>query len=346
MKRRPFLKLSGGLVGSAAVSLSTNAVWGKGDGIVDRVQGVPYRMLGRTGEKVSIVGFPSLGLIHEEQDVCNKSVRSAIERGVNYLDTAPAYGNGDAEIKLGKALQGVDRSKYLLACKTKMRTKDGAREELERSLKRLGTDHFDVYQMHHLRTTDEVREAFGPNGAMETFFKAKEEGKVRFLGFSSHTTKSALLAMEKHKFDTVMFPINFIENYTFGFGDDVMDKAEEIGAAVLAIKPMCGGNWPKDAERTRKWWYRPIEEQDKVNMAIRYTLSQPGVVVGFPPGFVDLFEKALVAAKSYQPVSDGELAELKKIASNSLSVFEERQKLYSVANPELDGIYQCPYASA
>ncbi|MDP8244658.1 MAG: aldo/keto reductase [Candidatus Hinthialibacter antarcticus] len=346
MKRRPFLKLSSGLAGGAAMGMVSSSVWGAGDGIVDRVHGVPYRMLGRTGEKVSIIGYSSLALIHGEQDACNQSVQSAIERGVNYLDTAPAYGNGDAEIKLGKALVGVDRSKYLLACKTKMRTKDGAREELERSLERLKTDHFDVYQMHHLRTTDEVKEAFGPNGAMETFFKAKEEGKVRFLGFSAHTTKSALLAMENYNFDTVMFPINFIENYAFGFGDEVMDKADEIGAAVLAIKPMCGGNWPEGVERTRKWWYRPIEDQDKVNMAVRYTLSQPGVVIGFPPGFLDLFEKALIAAKTYQPVSDDELTALKEIASSSLSVFEERQKQYSVANPELDGIFQCPYASA
>lgn len=346
MKRRPFLKLTGGLAGGAALGMASTSVWGAGDGIVDRVNGIPYRMLGRTGEKVSIVGYPSLALIHEEQEKCNQSVHAAVEQGVNYLDTAPAYGNGDAEIKLGKALVGVDRSKYLLACKTKMRDKDGAREELERSLERLKTDHFDVYQMHHLRTTDEVKEAFGPNGAMETFIKAKEEGKVRFLGFSAHTTKSALLCLENYNFDTVMFPINFIENYTFGFGDEVMEKAGEIGAAVLAIKPMCGGYWPEGVEKTRNWWYRPIEDQDKVTMAMRYTLSQPGVVAGFPPAFVELFEKAVVAVKDYQPVSDDELTTLKQIASSSLSVFEERQKQFSMVNPELDGIFQCPYATA
>ncbi len=346
MKRRPFLKLSSGLAGAAAMGALPKSVWGEGDGIVTRVNGVPYRVLGRTGEKVSVVGYPSLGLIHEEQDACNQSVHGAVDKGVNFFDTAPAYGNGDAEIKLGQALVGIDRSQYFLACKTKMRDKEGSRLELERSLQRLKTDHFDLYQMHHLRTTDEVKQAFGPNGAMETFFKAKEEGKVRYLGFSAHTTKSALLALQNYGFDTVMFPINFIENFTFGFGDEVMDLAAEKGSAVLAIKPMCGGYWPKDVKKTRNWWYRPLEDQDTITMAMRYALSQPGVVVGIPPAFVELFDKAVVAAKNFQPVSDNELKTLKTIASQSLVVFEERQKKYTRIDPMLDGIFQCPYATA
>lgn len=345
MKRRPFLKLSGGVAGGLTLGLAPGALSAPVE-IVDRVNGVPYRVLGRTGERVSIVAYPGLALVHDEQPVCTRSVHNAIDQGINYLDVAPAYGNGDCEIKLGNALEGVSRDRYLLACKTKMRDKAGAREELERSLKRLKTDHFDVYQMHHLRTVEEVQQAFGPDGAMETFFEAQKEGKVRFLGFSSHTTKSALEAMKSHSFDTVMFPINFIEHFTFGFGNEVIELANQQGAAVIAIKPMCGGYWPKDVQMTRDWWYRPLEDKDDIAKALRFTLSQPGVTIGVPPGFIDLFDRALESIRTFEPVSEDEIAALKAMAAERLSVFEERQNQFGMASPHEEGLYPCPYATA
>lgn len=350
MKRRPFLKLAGGLAGACALGVHPSFAKLKTDGeIVKKVKDVPYRALGRTGMEVSIAGFPGLSMVHQDQEACNKAVANALELGVNFYDVAPAYGNGDAEIKLGNALKDMDRDSYHLACKTKMRDKEGARMELERSLERLHTDHFDLYQMHHLRTTDEVRQAFGPGGCMETFFEAQKEGKVRYLGFSAHTTKSALLAMKNYNFDTVMFPINFIENYAFGFGAEVMDLAAEQGAAVLAIKPMCGGYWPEGRERTRNWWYMPLEDQETITKAMNFTLSKPGVTVGIPPAFLELFEKAVVAAKEYHVPDEKELDELKNLAAESLSVFEERQKQYSHApglEEEQSELFKCPYALA
>ena len=227
---------------------------------------------------------------------------------------------------MGVGLQGIDRRRIFLACKTKMRDKKGAREELERSLKRLKTDHFDLYQMHHIRTPEEVRQALGPGGAIETFLKAKEEGKVRFFGFSAHTTKGALEAMRGFRFDTVMFPINFIEFFQLRFGGAVMDLAREQGVAVVAIKAMCGGTWPQGVERSRRWWYRPLEEDEKIRMAVRFTLSQPGVVAGFPPGFLDLAEKAVEAGRSYRPITEAELAQLREISSTCGSVFRREEE--------------------
>src|SRR5207302_7576249 len=146
------------------------------------------------------------------------------------------------------------RSQYFLACKTKKRDREGARLELERSLKRLKTDYLDLYQLHHLVQPSAVKQALGPDGAMETILKAREEGKIKYIGFSAHTTKGALEALNGFKFDTIMFPINFVEYYTRGFGKDVLAKANEQGAGVLAIKPLSWGTWPKEGTRNREWW--------------------------------------------------------------------------------------------
>jgi predicted aldo/keto reductase-like oxidoreductase len=290
----------------------------------EKVAGLPRRTLGRTHEKVSIIGFPGLALRHYEQSQCTAGIHDAFERGVNYFDVAPAY--GDAEVKMGIGMQGIDRSSIFLACKTKMRDKVGAREELERSLTRLKTDHFDLYQMHCLRTPQEVQQALGPNGAIETFLKAKEEGKVRYLGFSAHTTKGALEAMKGFRFDTVMFPINFIELFKMEFGKSVLELANSQGAAVLAIKPMCGGAWTKDAERARKNWYRPLEDESEISLALRFTLSQQRVAAGIPPAFLDLLDKAIEAARSYRPITKAETDKLQELAKTCESLFRSEEE--------------------
>jgi predicted aldo/keto reductase-like oxidoreductase len=295
------------------------------------VAGLPRRTLGRAGQKLSIVGFPGLALVHYDQKRCDAGVREALDRGVNYFDVAPAYGNGEAETKMGIAMEGLDRSRYFLACKTKKRDKDGAREELERSLQRLRTDHFDLYQMHHLVRPEEVKRALGPGGAIETFLKAKEEGKVKYFGFSAHTTKAALEAMKGFRFDTVMFPINFVEFYLRGFGKEVLDLADQQGAAVLAIKPMSRGVWPKEVERTRQWWYRSVEEENEVNLAWRFTLSRKGVVAGIPPSFLDLLDQAIAAGKAYRPPTEVELEAMQQIAKSCESIFVREEAMVAGA---------------
>jgi len=324
MKRRTFLKTVGGAAGAAALGLPP--ILGAEE-TVEKVAGLPRRALGRTGQKLSVVGFPGLALIHYDQDKCTAALHDAFERGVNYFDVAPAYGEGQCETRMGIGLQGLDRSRYFLACKTKKRDRDGARKELEQSLKLLKTDHFDLYQMHHLVTPAQVQEALGPGGAVETFLKAKEEGKVRWMGFSAHTTKAALAVMKGFKFDTVMFPINFVEYYTRGFGQEVLALAQEQGAAVLAIKPLSWGTWPKDVRKTREWWYRSVEELKDIELAMRFTLSQPGVVAGIPPSFLDLVDRTIEAARSFQPLDAPAAERLKEMAANRESIFlpEERQ---------------------
>ncbi len=328
MKRRSFLKTAGTVAGGYALGLD-RALGAEGAGVQageEKVNGMPRRLLGRTGRKISIVGFPGLSLVHYDQERGTKGLHDAFARGVNYFDVAPAYGNGEAETKMGIGLQGIDRSKIFLSCKTKKRDKAGAREELERSLERLKTDHFDLYQLHHFWNPEQVKQAFGPNGAMETLLKARDEGKVKYLGFSAHTRRAALDALKGFRFDTVMFPINFVEDFKIGFSEPVLKLAKQRGAVAIAIKPLSMGAWPEGAERKRKWWYKTTETQQEVDLAMRYTLSLNGVVTGIPPSFLDLLDKAIIAAKSYKPITKGQIAKLKTKAEASLSVFERQEK--------------------
>ena len=145
---------------------------------------IPRRQYGRTEEQLSVIGFGGMVV----QDVSPKQaanfVAQAVEKGINYFDVAPFYGN--AEQRLGPALKPY-RKNCFLACKTLERDAAGAARELKQSLRLLKTDHFDLYQLHALTDVDEVEQAFGPGGAMETFLKAQKDGKIRYIGFSAHS---------------------------------------------------------------------------------------------------------------------------------------------------------------
>ena len=342
MKRRSFLQAVGGAVGTGAVAgsaISTQAAE------PTKVAGMPRRLLGRTGREVSVVTFPGLALTRYEQDECTAGLHKALKNGINYFDVAPAYGkNGACEIRMGIGLQGINRGDYFLSCKTKMRDKAGAREELERSLDRLKTDHFDLYQLHCLQTREHVLDALGPGGAMETILEAKEQGKIRAIGFSAHTTKAALLALENFRFDTAMFPISFAEYFTIGFGKPVLKLAAEQGVAVIAMKAMCRGRWPDDMERTRKWWYRSVEEKDEVDLAWRFALSQDPVAAGIPPSFLDLVDKAIGAARDLQPITEAELKKAQDIAKTCRSLFQREEERVAHHGPHDRPIYpDCPH---
>lgn len=353
MERRSFLKIVGGIAGGYYLGRSVT-LGAESDSKKEHEKDteMPKRVLGKTGQKISIIGFPGLALSKSGQNEGTKALHDAFDKGINYYDVAPAYGNGDSEIKMGIGLQGIDRSKIFLSCKTKFRDKKGARIELERSLKRLKTDYFDLYQMHIISSPEEVEQALGPGGAMETFVKAKEEGKVRYLGLSAHTTKGALAALNGFEFDTIMFPINFIEFFKIDFGRAVLELAKKQGVGVIAIKPMCGGAWPRGTARTRNHWYRTLDNDEEIATAIRFSLSHDTVATAIPPGFIDLFYKAIPAGKSYQKITEAETQKLRETAKSARSVFrwaEERansginshEPLYADSPHEC-----CPYSHA
>jgi aryl-alcohol dehydrogenase-like predicted oxidoreductase len=336
MKRRVFLKTVGGAAGAAA--LGVPKMFAAGDP-TDKSAELPRRVLGRTGVKLSIVGFPGLALTKCDQEKATAALHDAFDRGVNYFDVAPNYGNGDAEIKMGIGLQGMDRAKYFLACKTHKRDQPGAQMELDRSLQRLKTDHFDLYQLHHLVTPTEVKQALGPGGAMDVMLKAKEQGKIKYIGFSAHTTKGALEAMKTFKFDSIMFPINFVEFYTRGFGKEVIELANEQGAGLISIKPISWGTWPKEGQKNREWWYRSVEEPRQIQLALRFALSQKGVTAAIPTSFVDLLDKTIEAAKVFKPLDSDAAKELQQMAANRESIFLNEEKQVALNHPHWNPAY-------
>lgn len=323
MKRRAFLKTVGGAAGVTALGVPDLLAAEP----METVAGLPRRVLGRTGQKLSVVGFPGLALIHHEQERCTTALHEAFDRGVNYFDVAPAYGNGQCETRMGIGLQGLNRDQYFLACKTKQRDRAGARKELEQSLKLLKTDHFDLYQMHHIVQPSAVKQALGLDGALEAMLQARDEGKIKWIGFSAHTTKGALEALKGYNYDTVMFPVNFVEFYNRGFGREVLALAKERGTAVLAIKPISLGAWPKGTPKSRDWWYRMVEEPQDIELALRFSLSQQGVAAVIPASFLDLLDRCITAAKAFKPLDETAVAQLKQMAAGRDSLFlgEEQQ---------------------
>ncbi len=144
------------------------------------------RTLGRTREELSIIGFGGILIMNETSEDAKRIVRKAIEKGINYFDAAPSY--GDAEEKLGPALEPF-RKEVFLACKTLERTKEGAWKELTESLKRLRIDHIDLYQFHAITTYEDIEKIFAPDGAMETFLKQEKYGNFSYKGFGKEKTE-------------------------------------------------------------------------------------------------------------------------------------------------------------
>ncbi|MBV9849374.1 MAG: aldo/keto reductase [Armatimonadetes bacterium] len=280
------------------------------------------RAYGSTGWELSVLGFGGIIVTDVDPAEADRYVGEAIDRGINYFDVAPSYGN--AEERLGPALHPY-RDGVFLACKTGRRDAAGAREELERSLRRMQTGHFDLYQLHAITSDEDVQRAFGPGGAMETFLKAREEGKVRHLGFSAHSVHAALAALDQFSFDSILFPFNYVTYEHAGFGPQVMEAAQAKGVARLALKGMARGPWREgDPHRAEypKAWYEPLADRAEAEMALRYALSLP-ITAAIPPGDIRLFRLALDIADAFTPLSATELAAVRAQAQAEQPLFAQ-----------------------
>ena len=282
---------------------------------------LPRREYGRSGTRLSIIGFGGLAVSGMEQDRANRAVAWAVERGVNYFDVAPTY--GDAEERLGPALAPY-RKDIFLACKTGERARTKAEPEFKRSLERLRTDHFDLYQLHGLiEVQKDVGAAFGKDGIMPWLIRAKEAGQVRHIGFSAHTTEAALAALDRYDFDSVLFPLNFVTWNRSHFGPAVVEKAQAKGAARLALKALARQSWPAgEKERTpfKNCWYQPITDARLAELAIKFTLSLP-VTAAVTPANETLVRLAVESAMKFEPITETELAELKSLAETLKPLF-------------------------
>lgn len=301
MERREFISrlLAMGLTAAAGIAFAEDAPAPTGQ--------LPRRPYRPGGPELSIIGFGGLLLRGMEQSQANDVVAWAVDRGVNYFDVAPTY--GDSQDLLGPALEPY-RDRCFLACKTIKRDAAGAREELEASLEALRTDHFDLYQLHALTRMEDVETVFAPGGALETFVAARDEGKVRYLGFSAHSEEAAVAAMERFDFDSTLFPVNCVCIENGDFGPAVLAKAAERGVSILALKTLA---WkpvtPGAARPYPNCWYAPIQDPDLARLAIGYTLGLP-VVSAVSPAAAELLMLAVEAALRYRPLTADERARL------------------------------------
>ena len=278
------------------------------------------RQYGRTKEKLSIIAFGGIVVKNVTPKEAANFVSEAVDRGVNYFDVAPYYGN--AQERLGPALKPY-RKNCFLACKTLERDATGVARELKQSLKLLKTDHFDLYQLHALYDLEEVEQAFAPGGAMETILKAKQDGKIRYIGFSAHSQEAAHAAMDRFDFDSILFPLSFPLWIKAKFGPSVYERAKKAGMGIMALKAMAHQLWPPDEKR--KWsktFYEPFDEIDEAALGLRFTLHLPVTAV-FPPGHWELFKMALDLAQAgaLVPLNEAERKIIQKIAKKSEPIF-------------------------
>jgi uncharacterized protein len=238
-----------------------------------------YRDLGRTGEKVSVIG---LGGYHiGKQDDPAESIRltrSAIDYGVTFMDNCWDYNGGISEVRMGQALRDGYRSKVFLMTKMDGRTKEAYNLQLEQSLGRLQTDVIDLVQFHEVIRMEDPDRIFAPGGALEAAVAAREAGKIRYIGFTGHKDPAVHLRMfamaEKHgfHFDTVQMPINVMDAHFRSFNKEVVPVAIHQGTAVLAMKTF-GDHYILDSKTVE-----PIE-------ALHYSMSQPVSVVNYRDRF-------------------------------------------------------------
>ena len=213
---------------------------------------------------------------------------------------------------------------FSVSSKTPPRPTDAAAAELKESLKRLRTDHLDLYQLHAISDVEkDVETAFGKGGAMELFLEARKQGRVRYLGFSAHSEEAALAAMARYDFDSILFPINFATFYEGNFGPRVIEAAKSKGVARLALKAMAKQRWPENdplRKQYPKCWYQPLTDRKEAKLGLYFTLSQP-ITAAIPPGDESLFRLALDLAMGFRPVSQREKETLRQMAHSLDPVF-------------------------
>ncbi|MFP4206406.1 MAG: aldo/keto reductase [Spirochaetaceae bacterium] len=260
---------------------------------------------------LSVVGFGGICVMDESPADARRIVARAVERGVNYFDVAPTYGN--AEERLGPALEPYRRQVFL-ACKTNLRDADGGEREFRTSQRLLRSEYIDLYQLHGIETQQDVDRILAPDGALELLTRLRTAGEIRFLGFSAHNEDAALRLLDAFAFDSVLFPINWRSWHAGGVGPRLVDRARTRGTAVLALKALADRRL-REGEETDypKAWYKPLSTYPEAEQALRFTLSRP-VTAAVSPGHEELLWWACDAAEGFFALTDEEERELRRRA--------------------------------
>lgn len=269
----------------------------QGDGMI-------YRTLGKTGEKVSAIG---LGGHHigrpKDPGEGIRLIRSALDRGLTFLDNCWDYHDGESERRMGNALRDGYRQKAFLMTKFDGRTKDSTARQIDESLQRLQTDHIDLIQYHENIRLEDPDRFFAPNGPLEALMEAKKAGKIRYIGFTGHKDPVVHLRMldvaaaHNFHFDSCQLPLNVMDAHFRSFGQAVVPRLMQEGIGVLGMKPLGDGNILKSSTVT------PIE-------CLHYALSLPTSVVINGCESMERLDQAFEAARSFKPMSQGQTAAL------------------------------------
>ena len=260
------------------------------------------RVFGKTKARVSIIALGGCGVGYVNQEEADKAIQLAMDNGINMIDVAPTYGN--AESRLNKWVQKY-RNKFFIAEKTLKRTKNSAMRQLKRSLERLGTDHFDLYQFHAVSNLDELNQILGEGGAMEAFKEAKETGFIKFIGITGHENMQVLKkALESSDdFDTVLLPVNLgiiLHPHPVNDFRSVLEIARKKNLGVTAIKSISKGRW--SGEAIYNTWYEPMVDQSSIDQAVKFTLSQDGVSTYSLPCDVRLWPMVINAGNKFAKI--------------------------------------------
>jgi predicted aldo/keto reductase-like oxidoreductase len=266
--------------------------------------GVPYRKLGRTGERVSMVGLGGYHIGNQaDENESVRIIRMALDNGINFLDNCWDYNGGQSEIRMGKALQDGYSKKAFLMTKLDGRTKSAAAAQIDESLRRLQTDHVDLMQFHEVIRMDDPERIFATGGGMEAALQAQKAGKIRFIGFTGHKSPDMHLHMletaasHKFHFDTVQMPLNAMDAHYESFGKKVLPVLVKNEIGVLGMKPVGAG----------------LLLQSKTLSAVeylRYAMSLPTSVVITGCESVARVQQALDLVRSFTPLSATESSAL------------------------------------
>ena len=273
---------------------------------------IPKAEFGRTGHHSTRVVFGAASLGGVSQHVADQTLEVLLRYGVNHIDTAAGY--GDSELRIAPWLKR-EPGRFFLATKTGKRDEKGAREELERSLARLGVDHVDLWQLHSLADPIEWDQALSPGGALDAALVAREEGLIKWIGVTGHGSQIAAThrrSLDRFDFDSVLLPYNYVtmQNtyYSENF-DALLETCRQRNVAVQTIKSVAHRPW-MERDHTRSTWYQPLEDPDDIDLAVWWAIGRTGIFLN-SVGDVDLLPLVLDAAKRFhEPPDEGAMRAL------------------------------------
>jgi len=271
------------------------------------------RRFGRTGHMSTIAIFGAAALGDVSQETADQVMESIIQAGVNHIDVAPSY--GQAELRIGPWMPR-ERGRFFLGCKTMERTREGAWNEMQDSLKRLQTETFDLYQCHAITTMEELDSVTMKGGALEAFVQARQEGLVKFIGITGHGVNAPqiyLEALRRFDFDSILFPLNFVQmaNPEYRkYAEELIATCRAKDVGTMVIKTITKAPWG-DRQHTATTWYEPFEKSDEIQRAVNFALSYD--VTGLcTAGDVRVLPLVLQACENFTRLNTDQMEEMIK----------------------------------